>query len=431
MFEPEKLIQIVSAWLEYIRQEEMTNTEVEKGWGSYQKVFDEGVRIVGNKLLLDNSDFTQFQQQFLALKRRGHEKEFQIAVAGPQIYQVRGKGKEQRLKYLPLFTIDISQIFQGNYHKAGWDLTGFEFQPVIMNLMRLYRLEEEEAESLIVTEGLLRFLEDTFKKKFSTLQAFLNRIELPEKYKANRNAYLVRYNFVPFTAQLKQDLRNILQLLLHSPERCSWLSENSPAWQYLSGSPPPPRHELVFWGAFPTHAPDEFQAQGLKHTQNNCLTALWGGPGTGKTETELHLVAQLVVRRVKQLLETGNDENYLTVMSSTNNSAIRKFQNRLVLEGQTASLYLNGGNQGIIRHSTLPLLLNKIEQLRSTKFDRSTHEQARSAFRETLNQLQRLQEQEPVHQYQRAAAARLGEQLDVDIQAVRDELAATERELST
>ena len=66
MLEPEKLIQIVSAWLEYIRQEEMTNAEVEKGWGSYQKVFDEGVRIVGNKLLLDNSCFTQFQQQFLA-----------------------------------------------------------------------------------------------------------------------------------------------------------------------------------------------------------------------------------------------------------------------------------------------------------------------------------------------------------------------------
>ena len=429
MFEPEKLIQIVSAWLEYIRQEEMTNAEVEKGWGSYQKVFDEGVGIVGNKLLLDNSCFTQFKQQFLALKRRGHEKEFQIAVAGPQIYKVQGKGKEQRLKYLPLFTIDISSIFQGNYHKSGWDLTGFEFHPVIMNLMRLYRLEEEEAESLIVTGGLLRFLEDTFKKKFSTLQAFLNRIDLPEKYKVNRNAYLVRYNFVPFTAQLKQDLRDILQQLLQDPERCSWLSENHPAWQYLNGSPAPPRHEVMFWGAFFTHAPDEFQAQGIKHAQNNCLTALWGGPGTGKTETELHLVAQQIVQRVKQLLETGKDENYLMVMSSTNNSAIRKFQNRLVLEGQTAPLSLNGGNQGIIKHSTLPLLLEKIEHLRSTQFDPHAHEQAKRAFLETLSQLQRFQEQEPVDRYQRAAAVRLGEQLDVDLQDVREELAATEQAL--
>lgn len=429
MLEPEKLIQIVPAWLEYIRQEEMTNAEVEKGWGSYQKVFDEGVRIVGNKLLLDNSFFTQFQQQFLALKRRGHEKEFQIAVAGPQIYQVQGKGKEQRLKYLPLFTIDISPIFQGNYHKSGWDLTGFEFHPVIMNLMRLYRLEEEEAESLIVTGGLLRFLEDTFKKKFSTLQAFLNRIDLPEKYKVNRNAYLVRYNFVPFTAQLKQDLRDILQQLRQDPERCSWLSENHPAWQYLSGSPSPPRHDVMFWGAFFTHAPDEFQARGIKHAQNNCLTALWGGPGTGKTETELHLVAQQIVQRVKQLLETGKDENYLMVMSSTNNSAIRKFQNRLVLEGQTAPLYLSGGNQGIIKHSTLPLLLNQIEHLRSTQFDPHAHEQAQRAFLEALSQLQRLQEQEPVNQYQRAAAVSLVEQLDVDIQAVREDIAATEQAL--
>ncbi|NJM89939.1 MAG: superfamily I DNA/RNA helicase [Hydrococcus sp. RU_2_2] len=431
MLELPKLIQIVKAWLEYIRLEEMTSAEVEKGRGNYQKVFDSGVRLANNKLLLDSSLFEPLQQQYLSLKQRGQEREFQIAVAGPQIYWVQGKGKEQKLKYLPLFTIDISDIFQGNYRQLGWDLTEFEFQPVMMNLMRLYKLEEEQAESLIITEGIFRFLEDTFKKKFSTLQAFINQIDLPDNYKTTRSVYLVRYNFVPYNAQLKQDLREILQQLQQNPCQSNWLRKERPAFQYLYDFPPPPRHDVMFWGAFPTHPPDEAQAKVLKHVQENCLTALWGAPGTGKTETGEHLVALPVVQRARQILRTGKDENHLIVFASTNNSAIHKFQTRLDVEGLPTQLYLSGGNQNIIRLQTLPQLLKKIGELRTTKFDPHAYEQAKLAFIETERELQHLIDTEPSNQHQRAIETQNLEQLEAEIQTLNDEIAATTQKLQT
>ncbi|MCU0533405.1 MAG: hypothetical protein MUD14_05865 [Hydrococcus sp. Prado102] len=60
----------MKAWLEYIRLEEMTSAEVEKGRGSYQKVFDSGVRLANNKLLFDSSLFEPLQQQYLSLKQQ-------------------------------------------------------------------------------------------------------------------------------------------------------------------------------------------------------------------------------------------------------------------------------------------------------------------------------------------------------------------------
>jgi hypothetical protein len=88
--------------------------------------------------MLDSEVFKQFQQQQQSAAKRGRPNDFQMAVAFPQIYLIQGKGKEQKLKYLPLFTVDVSSIFKGNYRKTGWDLTEYEFQPVVVNLMRLY-----------------------------------------------------------------------------------------------------------------------------------------------------------------------------------------------------------------------------------------------------------------------------------------------------
>lgn len=237
MLDQEKLPLLVQAWLSYIRQEEMTLAEVEKGRGSFQKVFDTGVRLVGNKLILDSALFNQLQQQCLDALKRRKPHEFQIGVTGPQIYSTTGKGLEQKLKYLPLFVIDISKIFQGNYRKSGWDLTEFELQPVVFNLMRLYRLEEEEAESLIVTEGISKFLEDAFKRKFSSLGDFIDQVDLPfGNYKTARSAYLVRFDLVPYNTKLKQELREILQQL-EEPQNCPWIVAGTPATEYLFGSP--------------------------------------------------------------------------------------------------------------------------------------------------------------------------------------------------
>lgn len=200
MLESEKLIQIVQAWLSYIRLEELTQAEVERSSDIYSKIVDKGVQLVGNKLLLDSEVFTQFQKQQQAATR-GNKNDVQMAVAFPQIYRINGKGKEQKLKYLPLFTIDISPILKGNYRKTGWDLTEYEFQPVVVNLMRLYGLEEEQAESLIVASGILKFLEDTFKGRFPTLRDFLELVDFPAgKYKTSRQPYLLRCDFTPYNA---------------------------------------------------------------------------------------------------------------------------------------------------------------------------------------------------------------------------------------
>lgn len=377
MLESEKLIQIVQSWLGYIRLEELTQAEVERSSDIYSKVVDKGVQLVGNKLLLDSEVFTQFQQQQQAATR-ANKNDVQVAVAFPQIYIINGKGKDQKLKYLPNFTIDISTILKGNYRKTGWDLTEYEFQPVIVNLMRLYKLEEEQAESLIVASGILKFLEDTFKGRFPTLRDFLELVDLPQgNYKTSRQPYLLRCDFTPYNALLKQDIQEIFKELQQPDSKAEWLTKTHPAMQYLCGQPQLPRDDVIFWGAFPSHAPDEFQASVLKHTQENFLTAVCGPPGNGKTEVFLHLIAQQVVNRALGLVRGEDDVNNLIFFVGANNSTVKKFQQRLAIDSPAQQFYLPGGNQANIRKETLPKLQSTQDWLRQTEFNQSAWQQAK------------------------------------------------------
>ena len=430
MLESEKLIQIVQAWLSYIRLEELTQAEVERGSERFPNVFNDNVRLVGNKLLLTNELFKQFQQQQQAAINRDKPNEFQIAAAFPQVYLVQGRGREQKLKFLPLFTIDISKIFQGRYRKTGWDLTEFEFQPVIVNLMRLYGLEEEVAESLIVTEGIFKFLEDTFKRRFPSLHDFIDQVDLPSvKYKSFRQPYLLRCDFVPYNAQLKQDLRDILKQRFDTPDNCKWLVDNHPAVEYICNSPKPPDSEVMFWGAFPSHAPDSFQASALKHAQHNPITAVHGPPGTGKTELFLHLVAQQVVKRALRIVCGEEDASNLTLFASTNNSAIQKFQQRFFEKFPTEHFYLNGGSQGVIKRSTLPKLQQAQDWLRATEFNQETWEQAKLDLLSAENEIQQLIDQDSFNESQQAASAEQLSQLDAQIQSLNNEIAVIDEEL--
>ncbi|MEM7553037.1 MAG: AAA domain-containing protein, partial [Cyanobacteria bacterium P01_A01_bin.84] len=426
----EKLIQIVQAWLAYIRLEELTIAEVERGYSVYPKVIDKGVQLVGNKLMLDNEVFKQFQHHLQAAAIRGRPNDFQMASAFPQIYLVQGRGKEQKLKYLPLFTIDISRIFRGKYRKTGWDLTEFEFQPVIVNLMRLYGLEEEVAESLIVTEGVFKFLEDTFKRKFPSLHDFIDQVDLPEgRYKTFRQPYLLRCDFAPYNFQLKQDLREIFKQRFDTPDNCKWLVDNHPSVEYICNSPKSPEHEVMFWGAFPSHAPDSFQASALKHAQQNPITAVHGPPGTGKTELFLHLVAQQVVKRALRIVRGEEDASNLTLFASTNNSAIQKFQQRFFEKFPTEHFYLNGGSQGVIKRSSLPKLQQAQDWLRATEFNQETWEQVKLDLLSAENEIQQLIEQDRFNSSQQAASAEQLSQLDAQIQSLNNEIAAIHEEL--
>ena len=432
MQESKKLIQIVQAWLSYIKLEELTQAEVERGSERFSKVFHDYVQVVGNKLLLSNELFKQFQQQQQIAVKRGKPNEFQIAAAFPQIYIVQGKGKEQKLKYLPLFTIDISKIFQGKYRKTGWDLTEFEFQPVIVNLMRLYGLEEEQAESLIITEGIFKFLEDSFKRKFSTISDFIDQVDFPEgKYKTSRQPYLLRCDFAPYNVQLKQDLQEILKRLQQTPDDCEWLADNHPAIQYICNSPKPSKHEVMFWGAFPSHPPDEFQAFALKHAQENPITAVHGPPGTGKTELFLHLVAQQVVERALRIAHSEEDASNLTLFASTNNSAIQKFQQRFFDKFPTSHFYLSGGNQGVIKRSTLPKLQQTLDWLRISEFNQGSWEEAKLKLLQAETEIQQLIEQDNFNSRQQAANAQQLSQLDAQIQSLNNDIAVVDSELRT
>ncbi|MEA5573884.1 superfamily I DNA/RNA helicase [Calothrix sp. UHCC 0171] len=489
MLELEKFTQIIQAWLAYIRLEELTQAEVERGSDVYPKVLDKGVQLVGNKLMLDREVFKQIQQQQQAAAKRGRANDFQIAIAFPQIYLIQGKGKEQKLKYLPLFTVDISPIFKGNYRKTGWDLTEYEFQPVVVNLMRLYGLEEEQAESLIVASGILKFLEDTFKGRFATLRDFIELVDLPEgKYKTFRQPYLLRCDFTPYNALLKLDLQGILQQIQETPHPCNWLTEIHPAMQYLFGKPrslPPqvsPQHEIMFLEAFPSHTPDEYQASVLKHTQENLLTAVCGPPGTGKTEVFLHLVAQQVVNRALRLVRGEDDGNNLILFASTNNSAIQKFLSRLtgdfaaesptIIPGELSKevstqvstkrdkegsievftenstkaftkkhnpenqielnrqqFYLPGGNQSIIRRETLPKLQSTQDWLLNTEFNQESWSQAKLELLQAENEIQQLIEQNRFNNSQKIIDAERLEQLDIEIQSLNNDIVANNSEL--
>ena len=99
-------------------------------------------------------------------------------------------------------------------------------------------------------------------------------------------------------------------------------STGHPAYEYLFGVPQLPEHEVIYMGAFPTHAPTNSQLTALKHAQSQPVTAVQGPPGSGKTTLILHLIAQQVVNRALRLIDGEEDINNLTVVSSTNNTAV-------------------------------------------------------------------------------------------------------------
>ena len=413
---------IISIWLDYIRLEDLTNAKVDAKRHGVDYVWDKGVSLIGNHLIIDKTLFKTLKQEKKACADQNRVEDYQIAVAFPSIAQFENNLR----KFRPLFTIDITPILSVNYRQKGWDLTEFEFHPVLPNLIKFYGIEEEEAERLPTREGLFVFLEAIFNRTFSTLQDFLQLIELPPKpLRSQPVPYLLRFGFANYNHHLKKDFQNLIEQLDYP-----WAIPEHPAYEYLFGLPQLPERERLFLGAWATSPPDEAQATALKHSCPHGLTAVIGPPGHGKTHVVLHKIAQQVVKRAVKLAQQGVDENNLTVVASTNNRAVNNVEVLLAEQFFNDFFYLSqaGDDRDSLRKKVLPKLQTALNWLNETTFEQSEWEQAKEQLLSALREFQSHQEQAELEQKQRVLDEQQLEQNRADIEKLTQAIEALQSE---
>ena len=411
-----KIRAILSAWQDYIHLEDLSQAEIKVGKEKHQNIWDKEIQLIGDYLLISRSVFQQHQKQYRELAKAGKEQDFKIAAAFPQIYRIE---KGERL-FKPLFTVEISNIFSGNHKKRGWELTDFEFQPVIPNLIELIQLDEEEIDNLVVREGLKVFLETTFNYPFSTLQDFLDKLPLTSSSLTVKFLpYLLRFDFVPYNYNLKKDLQKIGSLT-----DWDWADSGHPAHEYLFGQPKPPRHDVLFLGAFPTDPPNASQASALKHAQENSLTAVIGPPGNGKTTLLSFIPAQQVVKRAYQHISTGVDASNLTLVTSTNNRAVTNVIEKLAAELGNDRFYLEGGRAELINKQAIPKLQAAIDWLETETFNQSEWQHTSEQILAIVNKLQSAAEQDRARARQRERDSQDLRQLEREIQSLNEQINA-------
>ncbi|QLE60001.1 ATP-binding protein [Nostoc sp. TCL26-01] len=410
MAEASQIQALLKAWLDYIYIENLSNAKVEADESEHSNIWDSLVNLVGDKLLIDESLFKNIKQQFKNSKNKVQTELPSIAVAFPQIYEI----ESNRRQFRPLFTINVSPIFEGNYRTGGWDLTQYEFQPVIPNLMQWYGLEEEAAESLVTREGLKVFLETTFNRPFKTLQDFMGLIELPPfPVRSKLLPYLLDFDYAPFNQHLKKDFQKISE-----QNYFQWARPGHPAYEYLFGQPKTPQHEVLFLGAFPNSLPDDYQAQALKHSQLNSITAVIGPPGNGKTTLLLHKIAQQVVSRAVELATTGKDKSNLTVVTSTNNFAVKNVEKILASNLTSDHFYLSGGSRDLVESQVLPSLQAALDWLTKETFNHDEWESAQQQLLTGVQQIETYKKQDENYLQQKSGDEQLLEELCRDIQSV-------------
>ena len=350
-----KVEAILDAWLQFIRLEELSSAEVPSDEAEYNNI-----KLSSNNLLIEENLFARLQGSY-ALGKRGQQ-EITWVASFPQIYRV----EDGKSVFYPLFSLDVTPIIRGSYQAQGWSVEDFDMVEAGKNLALLLKLDEEQLDRLITKEGLRRFLETTFDIEFQSFEDWMRQVSLQEHYVIKR-PYLFEFKGGSFSFNLKKDLKAIKK----SQDK-HWLNPGHPAHEYLFGIPKPPANETVYLGAFPTpYPPTDSQLKVLKHAQAEPITAVQGPPGSGKTTLILHLIAQQVVSRALSLIETGKDINNLTVVSSTNDQAVKNVIDRLNEDLPDGFLYLRGGSKKIIDRAdgAKEQLQNALDFLQSSSFD--------------------------------------------------------------
>ncbi len=417
-----KIRAIMAIWLDYIRLEDLTKAKVDAKDHGVDNVWDKGVSLIGNHLIIDKTLFKTLKQEKKACADKNRVEDYQIAVAFPSIAQFENNLR----KFRPLFTIDLTPILSVNYRQKGWDLTEFEFHPILPNLIKFYGIEEEEAEKLPTREGLFVFLEAIFNRPFSTLQDFLHLIELPTKpLRSHPVPYLLRFGFASYNHHLKKDFQNLLEQLDYP-----WAIPGHPAYEYLFGLPQPPERERLFLGAWATSPPDEAQATAIKHSCSYGLTAVIGPPGHGKTHVVLHKIAQQVVKRAVKLAQQGLDENNLTVVASTNNRAVENVETLLAEHFFNDFFYLSqaGNNRESWNKKVLPKLQTALNWLNETTMKQAEWEKAKERLLSAVREFQSHQEQDEIEQKQRVLDEQQLEQNRAEIEGLTRAIEAIQSE---
>ncbi|MBW4631127.1 MAG: DNA/RNA helicase [Iphinoe sp. HA4291-MV1] len=331
--------------------------------------------------------FSQLQQK--ATKGQKGQQEAIWVLSFPQVVDV-----ENGKSYLcPLFSLEITSIFKGEYREQGWNLDELQLVEAGYNLATFLGLDDEQREQLITQDGLRSFLETTFQLNFETYEEWMRKLRIPRScYQIKQQPYLFEFTGAIFSRNLKQDLKEIKKEIKSGSK--NWLKSGHPAYEYLFGVPQPPKHEVTYMGAFPTHAPTNSQLTALKHAQSEPMTAVQGPPGSGKTTLILHLIAQQVVQRALNLMETGKDINNLTVVSSTNNKAVENVIEKLdewleIQSLQHIFLYIKGGKKDNITSSggALENLQQAIDYLQNNNFNENYFDTLKQQIKQIQDEL--------------------------------------------
>lgn len=355
-----KVDAILNAWFDYIALDDFSNARVEAGKQDIVK--QRGVNLSGNNILIGQDIFSELRQKVTKAQQK---QETVWSLSFPQIIDV-----DQRKSYFcPLFSLDITPILKGEYKGQGWNIEELKLSEAGENLATFLKLDEEQREQLITQDGLRRFLETTFELQFGTYEEWMRQVIIPRRYQIQREPYLFEFTGGRFSENLKKDLKEI------KSGSKSW-SKGHPAYEYLFGTPQPPKHEVTYMGAFPTHAPTNSQLTAIKHAQNEPVTAVQGPPGSGKTTLILHLIAQQVVQRALRLIEKDEGINNLIIISSTNNKAvdnvIEKLDEWLADESLKHDfLYLKGGSRANIQSpgGATEKIQQAVDYLQKNSFD--------------------------------------------------------------